>query len=86
MTKEYTAADLQILTDREHVRKRPAMYLGATDSNGLHQMAAAVIDFAFAEALAERATAVAVTINPDGSMTVEHNGHATEDGAPSRRA
>lgn len=70
----YTASDLEHLSDQEHVRKRPAMYIGDTTSRGLHHLVTEVVDNSIDEALAGFATMISVTINGDGSVTVEDNG------------
>ncbi len=70
----YTAANIQVLEGLEPVRKRPGMYIGSTDERGLHQLFREIVDNSVDEALAGYATRIAVTINKDGSMTVEDNG------------
>jgi len=72
--KEYTAKDLQHLSDLEHVRKRPSMYIGDTASRGLHHLVFEVVDNSIDEAMAGYATTIRVTINTDGSVTVEDDG------------
>ncbi len=72
--ESYTASDLEHLSDLEHVRKRPAMYIGDTASRGLHHLVTEVVDNSIDEALAGFASAITVTINSDGSVTVEDNG------------
>ncbi len=71
---EYTAKDLEHLSDQEHVRKRPAMYIGDTTSRGLHHLVNEVVDNSIDEAMAGFATTVTVQINNDGSVTVEDDG------------
>ncbi len=71
---EYTAEDLQHLSDLEHVRERPSMYIGDTTLRGLHHMVYEVVDNSIDEAMAGYATQVSVTINNDGSVTVEDDG------------
>ncbi len=71
---EYTADDLEHLSDLEHVRERPSMYIGDTGLRGLHHMVYEVVDNSIDEAMASYATHVAVTINADGSVTVEDDG------------
>ncbi|MDO4586483.1 MAG: DNA gyrase subunit B [Planctomycetia bacterium] len=70
----YTANDLEHLSDQEHVRKRPAMYIGDTGMRGLHHLVTEVVDNSIDETLAGFATIISVTINVDGSVTVEDNG------------
>ncbi|MGI5832315.1 MAG: DNA gyrase/topoisomerase IV subunit B [Thermoguttaceae bacterium] len=70
----YTARDLEHLSDREHVRIRPAMYIGDTATRGLHHLVTEVVDNSIDETLAGFADTILVTINSDGSVTVEDNG------------
>jgi len=71
---EYTPADLQHLSDLEHVRKRPAMYIGDTTGRGLHHLVYEVVDNSIDEAMAKFASHLSVTVNADGSVTVEDDG------------
>jgi len=70
----YTAEDLQHLSDLEHVRERPSMYIGDTTLRGLHHMVYEVVDNSIDEAMAGHAHQVSVVINNDGSVTVEDDG------------
>src|SRR4029079_15925359 len=70
----YSAEDLQHLSDLEHVRERPSMYIGDTTLRGLHHMVYEVVDNSIDEAMAGHAHQVSVTINADGSVTVEDDG------------
>ena len=70
----YTADDLEHLSDLEHVRKRPAMYIGDVASRGLHHLVSEVVDNSIDEALAGFASEINVFVNPDGSVTVEDDG------------
>ncbi len=70
----YTAKDLEHLSDLEHVRERPSMYIGDTTIRGLHHLVFEVVDNSIDEAMAGHATTVNVTINVDGSVTVEDDG------------
>jgi DNA gyrase subunit B len=72
--ESYTAEDLEHLSDLEHVRERPAMYIGDTTARGLHHLVFEVVDNSIDEAMAGHATVVNVTINVDGSVTVEDDG------------
>ena len=72
--KEYGADNLQHLSDREHVRKRPGMYIGDTFNRGLHHLVYEVVDNSIDEAMADHASLIRVVINPDGSITVEDDG------------
>lgn len=71
---EYNQEDLEHLSDLEHVRERPSMYIGDTTSRGLHHLVYEVVDNSIDEAMADFATEVSVTINGDGSVTVEDDG------------
>ena len=71
---EYGAEQLEHLSDLEHVRQRPSMYIGDTGLRGLHHMVYEVVDNSIDEAMAGHATAVSVSINIDGSVTVEDDG------------
>jgi len=70
----YTAEDLQHLSDRDHVRERPAMYIGDVSNRGLHHLVYEVVDNSIDEAMAGHARRVAVTVNNDGSVTVDDDG------------
>jgi len=70
----YTADQIQVLEGREHVRRRPSMYIGSTTTTGLHHLVYEVVDNAVDEALAGYATQIMVTLFADGSVQVEDNG------------
>jgi DNA gyrase subunit B len=70
----YTAADLKHLSDRDHVRERFGMYIGDNTSRGLHHLVYEVVDNSIDECMAGHAQHVSVTINVDGSVTVEDDG------------
>ncbi|MAT71926.1 MAG: DNA gyrase subunit B [Planctomycetaceae bacterium] len=71
---EYNAADLEHLSDLEHVRERPSMYIGDTTARGLHHLVYETVDNSIDEAMAGYATQVVVEVNADGSVTVEDDG------------
>ncbi len=76
MTPEqnYGAAQIQVLEGLEPVRKRPGMYIGSTDVRGLHHLVWEIVDNSIDEAMAGHANTILVTLNDDGSVTVEDNG------------
>ena len=71
---DYSAKDLEHLSDLEHVRERPSMYIADTSTRGLHHLVFEVVDNSIDEAMAGFATEISVTVNNDGSVTVEDNG------------
>ncbi|MCL2024811.1 MAG: DNA topoisomerase (ATP-hydrolyzing) subunit B [Coriobacteriia bacterium] len=70
----YSAKDIQVLEGLEAVRKRPGMYIGSTGPRGLHHLVYEIVDNSVDEALAGHCTAVDITINKDGSVTIIDNG------------
>ncbi|WP_374388203.1 DNA topoisomerase IV subunit B [Sandaracinobacter sp.] len=70
----YDASAIEVLEGLEPVRRRPGMYIGGTDSNALHHLAAEILDNAMDEAVAEHASRIEVELAADGTLTIADNG------------
>lgn len=71
---DYGINNIQVLEGLEAVRKRPGMYIGSTDSRGLHHLIWEIVDNSVDEYLAEVCTDIKITINKDDSISIEDNG------------
>src|SRR5579859_3270027 len=73
-SKAYTAKDIEVLEGLEPVRRRPGMYIGGTDANAMHHLAAEIIDNSMDEAVAGHATRIELELKPDNVLSVRDNG------------
>jgi len=73
-SKSYTAKDIEVLEGLEPVRRRPGMYIGGTDANALHHLAAEIIDNSMDEAVAGHATRIELELKPGNILVVRDNG------------
>lgn len=71
---DYTAKNIQKLDPREHIRRRPGMYVGGTDARALHHLIYEVVDNSIDEALAGRCDQIIVTLHDGCMATIRDNG------------
>ena len=74
MQEKYTAQNIKVLQGLEAVRKRPGMYIGSTDSRGLHHLIWEIFDNAIDEVYAGNANVISITLHKDNSVSIEDNG------------
>lgn len=74
LKKQYGANEIQVLEGLEPVRKRPGMYIGSTDTRGLHHLVYEIVDNSVDEAMNGHCDKIIVSLNEDGSATIVDNG------------
>ncbi|MGI6278501.1 MAG: DNA gyrase/topoisomerase IV subunit B [Patescibacteria group bacterium] len=72
--QQYTAKNIQVLEGVEPIRRRPGMYIGSTDTRGLHHLLTEIVDNSIDEALSGEAKNIWVYLNEDGSAEVIDDG------------
>ena len=72
--KKYDANSISVLEGLEAVRKRPGMYIGSVGTKGLNHLIYEIVDNSVDEHLAGHCSEIKVTLEKDGSATIEDNG------------
>ena len=80
VNQDYGSEQIQVLEGLEPVRKRPGMYIGSTDSRGLHHLITEIVDNSVDEALAGYCNTITVELKKDGSCAVTDNGRGIPTG------
>ncbi len=79
-SSSYNESDIQILEGLEPVRKRPGMYIGSTDTRGLHHLVYEIVDNSIDEAMAGFCNLIRITLTKEGSARIEDNGRGIPTG------
>ena len=80
MAKKYDASSIKILEGLEAVRKRPGMYIGSTDSRGLHHLVWEIVDNSIDEIINGYGNHIKIVLHKDGSITIADNGRGVPIG------